>query len=354
MLLSCSLLVRAEPTTQPVDWDKALRLYQRSQHGERLTADEQAYLDHAKEVRRQMNKHHLPATQSTGLTPLTQMTANDKYKGMDGGLYGSGKNGPPEKLLKSAMEASGKIHPLDANGKPATDGRIVLMSIGMSNTTQEFGYFMQFVKADPAKSPKVTIVDAAQGGQDAAKWDTTAAKSPWSFADERLRLAGVTRQQVQAIWLKQAMITPAQLGEFPAHSDKLKQHIESIIRMAHERFPNLRLVYLSSRTYGGYATTMLNPEPYAYESAFAVRGVIDDEMKSDLREPIVLWGPYLWTNGTSGRSLDGMKWMPEDVGPDGTHPSQSGRRKVGQLLLNFFKNNETTKSWFTVARATSP
>src|SRR5262249_36486084 len=33
---------------------------------------------------------------SIGLKPLTEMSAGDKYKGEDGGLYGAGKNEPPE------------------------------------------------------------------------------------------------------------------------------------------------------------------------------------------------------------------------------------------------------------------
>ncbi|MEY4941768.1 MAG: hypothetical protein RIQ93_3503, partial [Verrucomicrobiota bacterium] len=32
--------------------------------------------------------------------------------------------------------------------------------------------------------------------------------------------------------------------------------------------------------------------------------------------------------------------------PDGTHPSESGRAKVGRLLLEFFKTDPTTQNWF--------
>ena len=47
-----------------------------------------------------------------------------------------------------------------------------------------------------------------------------------------------------------------------------------------QRYPNLRLTYLSSRIYGGYAGGMLNPEPYAYEGAFTMRWLIQDEFSS--------------------------------------------------------------------------
>ena len=45
--------------------------------------------------------------------------------------------------------------------------------------------------------------------------------------------------------------------------------------------PNVKLAYLSSRTYGGYATTPLNPEPYAYESGFSVKWLIEGQLKGE-------------------------------------------------------------------------
>ncbi|MFC1719189.1 hypothetical protein ACFL6S_36400 [Candidatus Poribacteria bacterium] len=60
-----------------------------------------------------------------------------------------------------------QIRPLDRNGKPSTDGKIIFLSIGMSNTTQEFQVFKKMADADPEKSTQVVIVDGAQGGQTA-------------------------------------------------------------------------------------------------------------------------------------------------------------------------------------------
>ena len=96
-----------------------------------------------------------------------------------------------------------------------------------------------------------------------------------------MKNAGVTAQQVQAVWMKQAEAGPARLGEFPAHARVLSQHIVTALNNLKQRCPNLRLAYLSSRIYAGYATTPLNPEPYSYESAFAVRWVIQDQIKGD-------------------------------------------------------------------------
>src|SRR5688572_22919820 len=64
--------------------------------------------------------------------PLTEMGPRDRYKGEDGGLYGGGKNEPPEAHRKAAAKETAKITPLDGAGKPASDGKVVLVSISMS------------------------------------------------------------------------------------------------------------------------------------------------------------------------------------------------------------------------------
>ncbi|MBM4034439.1 MAG: hypothetical protein FJ291_22060 [Planctomycetes bacterium] len=348
-----------EKATEEIDWNRARELYQRSRRGEALTAEENAYLERAKAAKGREGRPKGPAPQakpSTGLAPLDQMTAQDRYKGEDGGLYGGGRNTPPDEHLKAALAEAAKIRPLDPQGKPAPDGRIVLLSIGMSNTTQEFSKFKELADKDPAKSPLLAIVDGAQGGQDAARWSTNDMPA-WRVAEDRLRAAAVTPQQVQAVWMKHARIGPARYGEFPKHADELKGHILASLNIARERYPNLLLAFLSSRIYAGYAATPLNPEPYAYESAFAVRGLIQDQMRGDaklnwdaakgpVKAPLLLWGPYLWGDGVTPRKSDGSVWQREDLGGDGTHPSPSGREKVARLLLGLLKSDPCAKGWF--------
>lgn len=127
-----------------------------------------------------------------------------------------------------------------------------------------------------------------------------------------------------------------------------------MLRHAKARFPNLRVAYLGSRIYGGYAGTALNPEPYAYEGAFAVRGLILDQARGNAqlafdgaaKVPLLLWGPYFWADGTTPRKGDGLVWERADLAGDGTHPSESGRRKVAEQLLTFFKEDSLASEWF--------
>jgi hypothetical protein len=284
---------------------------------------------------------------SIGLIPLTQMSATDRYKGEDGGLYGHGENTPPEAHRKAAEVELAKIVPLNADGQPAADGIIGFVSISMSNATQEFQVFKQRADADRRKSARVTIVDCAQGGQAMAQWVDPKARS-WLEADRRLVAAKVSPQQVQVAWIKLANIAPH--GDLAEHGRKLQKDAAAVIRNAKARFPNLRVIYFGSRIYAGYSTGVLNPEPYAYESAFAVRWLIQDQMKSDARSPILLWGPYLWADGTTPRKLDGLVWKREDVANDGVHPTMAGREKVAKLLLDFFTTDALATGWFVGAR----
>lgn len=340
----------------PIDWTRAQQLHQRAQRGEKLTPEEQAYYERAKAARAQTAQPG-GATQAkwTGhLTPLTELGAA-KYKGEDGGLYGSGKNEPPPAHLEAALRESAKVQPLDAAGQPAKDGKIVLLSVGMSNTTQEFSRFKHLADGDAAKSPQLVIVDGAQGGQTGMRWADL--KTPlWSEVENRLQRAGVSAQQVQVVWMKQAEAGPASLGEFPRHALVLKTNLVTSLQNLKAKFPNLRVAYMSSRTYGGYATTALNPEPYAFETAFAPRWVIQDQIagkpelnfdasRGAVKSPVLLWGPYLWADGTTPRKADGFLYQQSDFGGDGTHPSDPGRQKVAELLVKFLKTDPTAK-WF--------
>ncbi len=284
--------------------------------------------------------------ESTGLVPLADMSASDRYKGEDGGLYGGGMNAPPEAHRKAAEAELAKIQPLDAEGKPARDGKVVFVSISMSNATQEFSLFKRLADGDGAKSSALTIVDCAQGGQAMAEWVDPQARA-WVEADRRIAAAGVSARQVQVAWVKLANKGPR--GDLQEHGRKLQRDTVAVLQNARTRFPNLRIAYLASRIYGGYASGPLNPEPYAYESAFAVRWLIQDQMKGDgaVKSPLLLWGAYLWADGVKPRKTDGLVYKREDLAGDGTHPSNPGREKVAKLLLDFLKGDPLAKSWFT-------
>jgi hypothetical protein len=280
------------------------------------------------------------AQTSTGFMPLTDM-GKRTYHGFPGGLYSHGTNVAPPSYLTLGMQHARRVQPLAPSGEPSGSGKIGLLSIGMSNTTMEWSAFMRALPGHI--NPHVVVVDGAEAGQDAETIQN--ADSPyWSFVSRRLQSSGITGNQVQAVWLKEAIARPKET--FPRDARHLERDLRVIVGILTDRFPHLQLIYLSSRTYGGYAVSPLNPEPYAYQSGFAVKWLIGGQMKSaSLRKPWLGWGPYLWTDGTKGRK-DGLVWTCADVRADGTHPSVSGMRKVGKALSAFFTGDKTATDWF--------
>ncbi len=312
---------------------------------------------------------------SVGLVPLIDLGTGE-YQGFSGGLYPGGANQPPTAHLEAGLQMARQIVPLDTAGNvDLQQGHYVLLSIGMSNATQEFSEFITLAENDSNRHPQLIIVDGAQGGWSAEKIIQPDAAF-WSKIDnERLPAKGVTPQQVQIVWLKEANARPTQ--SFPQYAQKLQDELRQIVQILKSRYPNLKLVYLSSRTYGGYATNDLNPEPYAYQSGFAVKWLIQAQIEGDstlnydpargeVKAPWLAWGPYLWTDGVGpdgvpggvpGRS-DGLEWvcsnvdadgdgfLDGDVQKDGTHPSKNGRLKVAKLLLQFFNSDTTAKIWY--------
>ncbi len=268
----------------------------------------------------------------TGLVPLTDM-GKRKYRGYRGGLYLNGLNRPPQAYLRKGIEAAKRVRPVN--------GKIVLLSIGMSNASEEFSAFKRSADRDPQKNSSLVVVDGAQDGFDSRR----ARSQPifWDNIDQRLTEAGVTPEQVQAVWLKESVA--GEQRRFPKDARGLQSDLRAILRIMRVRYPNVKLVYLSSRTYGGYAITGLNPEPAAYDSAYAVRGIIQERIRGKIKGPWLFWGPYLWTDGMAGRN-DGLVWACDDVEADGTHPSRSGIQKVVNMLTTFFKTDPTAKRWY--------
>ena len=328
--------------------------------GKQITPEERQFAQSVMTRRNQGNaatrfsdyaKKHPPAD-SVGLVPLTDL-GKGTHRGEGGGLYPDGKNVPPQGHLQAGLAIARQIVPLDRDGRRDDSGKIVLLSIGMSNTTQEFQAFQGLAAAEEALNPRLLIVDGAQGGK-AAVVTARPEADFWKVVDKRLNAVGVTPKQVQVVWLKQA--NPGPSRAFPSEARKLDADIVATLHNLSARFANLKIAYLSSRIYAGYAVTPLNPEPHAYESAFAVKWLISrqiagqpelnfDPAKGTVRSAWLAWGPYLWADGLKGRK-DGLKYTRSDLGSDGTHPSTSGREKVAEQLLSFLKSDPTSRPWF--------
>lgn len=280
----------------------------------------------------------------TDLLPLTDMH-RAVYNGYTGGLYPS-SNEVPDEHLQIGLAASQSIEPLNKQGQPNSSGKIVFLSLGMSNTKQEFDKFMELSQGQTDHA--VVLENGAKPG-----YDAPAIADPnsnyWALVDGHLANRDLSRLQVQVIWIKQAVA--GENAPFPQDALELQNYLRTIVLIAKNRYPNTEAIYFSSRAYGGYGEShSASPEPWAYQGGFAAKWLIESQINgtdpplSYDNAPWLAWGPYLWADGLNPRS-DGLIWKCSDFEDDGVHPSPSGELKVANMLLSFFSNDPTTQ-WF--------
>ena len=350
--MAALLPVLRSPAQTEEDRRRLSEFQDRMRRGEPGKPEDGLYIKQFNERQRiEFPKNH-PARESTGMVPLNDL-GKGAYQGQQGGLYPGGENVPPPTHRKAGNEIAARIRPLDADGHESAAGKVVMISIGMSNTTIESQAFAALLAEQQGISPRLQFVDCAQGGQVAIVTSKPQSKY-WTVAGERLTAAGVTARQVQVAWLKQANAAPM-LG-FLDEARRLRGDLAGTIHVMHDRYPNLKIVYISSRIYAGYANVPLNPEPYAYEGGFAAKWLIEDQIKGNpdlnydpakgaVKAPWLAWGPYLWADGNVPRS-DGLIWLREDFVADGTHPAPSARQKIAHMLLGFLRTDPSARPWF--------
>jgi len=291
--------------------------------------------------------------------PLTELGGNEyirmdgKSTGFSGGLYPDGSNNRPVQHEAAGLELSHQIQPLTKEGlRDDINGRILLISIGMSNTATEFGAFMRLAQQKAELNPQLVLLNGALPNQIAERWANPDGIA-WQELDRRITGYGFTAQQVQVVWIK---LTNTGGGDFPQKAEALQADLQAVVLHLKEKFPNLKLVFLSSRTRSYTYWRGLSPEPLAYETGFAVKWLIEkqiagdpalnfDPEKGEIKAPFLSWGPYLWADGENPRK-DGFFWLGSDLTRDCTHPSPAGAEKVAQQLWEFFSSDSLSRGWF--------
>jgi hypothetical protein len=343
------------------------------------------------------------AAQLFSATPINDL-GQQTYLSFQGGLYENNSNTIPMDYDLDGQTFATLMQPLDGNGNPSPTGKIVFTSIGMSNTQIEWQTFINNAGHNPAVNhTTLALGNGAASGMVACMWfpaNGSPACSPttpnqYDRVNAQMATRGLSPNQVQALWLKEAngRLHPSNRGCLPTGTlclplcdstiencsntyDKTdavntEWELGNILRAAKTRWPNLKLVFLASRIYGGYTTNSLDgsPEPFAYETGFAVKWLVQaqvDQIRGAACDPVAgclsyvdspwtAWGPYIWANGPVPRS-DSLVWCngqlstpcngEVDFGSDGLHPNQTGINKVSNILYNFFSTSPYTASWF--------
>lgn len=292
---------------------------------------------------------------TSACVPLMDLTPPATYLGFEGGLYPGGSNSPPPAHAAAAQRAAEAVVPRDLGGAPHPDGHVGVLSIGVSNQLVEWRAVTRRVDHDPSFAGEVVFVNGAAG----AAFSTPLANPAshlWPEIDARIAAAGLTAPQVQVVFLETASLyTPPR--PFPQHALDLRDELRAIVQLAKDRFPNLRLVYLSSVTYTGYSTFGVS-EPRTYEQGFSVRWLIEEQILGDPRlghdplvgpveAPVLLWGPYLWAFGDAPRS-DGFSTPRAYFGPDGVHASRLGEERIADEYMELLTTAPSAQTWLRV------
>ena len=347
----------------------------------------------------------VPSSGNAQKIPLMDMTASQNYLSFAGGLYENSSDTVPADHDTDGRAIAGQIQPLDTNGNPSASGTILFTSIGMSNAADEFGQFIgQATSSSQVNQTSLVIANGAKGGITACMWVNAQGSPACSLhtqnqydrvRDEVLTPMGLTEKQVQIVWINEANGGPGVAGcgnsggqpcdslcnpstqgcqntSSTTEALRFEMQMGEILRAAKQRWPNLKLAFISTRIYAGYATDDLSPEPYAYEYGYSAKWMIEaqvnqirtstvDPTAGDLNynngtAPWVGWSAYIWANGANPRS-DGLVWcngQPNapcsgevDFQSDGTHPNSTGQQKVATMLMNFFLNSPYSQPWFT-------
>ena len=162
----------------------------------------------------------LPA-QADHLIPLNDLGNRDYHWGYIGGLWDNGGNEMEAGHRADGLRLASRIQPLDANGKPSPNGKIVFLSAGFGETARimcsndsfspdcESGSLMGMAKDDPrVNHESLVFVNAAHENFDFASWG-------WPFLQNYNRIktsvllpAGVTEKQVQVAWVQMVTNSP--------------------------------------------------------------------------------------------------------------------------------------------------
>src|SRR5262249_8261317 len=161
--------------------------------------------------------------------------------------YPNGLNTVPAAHEAIGLQRAAAMQPLNAQGQPDANGKYVMVSIGMSNTTQEYcagnngtscasySFMGQAAANSDVNHSQLVLGDGAQGGQDAKAW-IEPTNVTYATVAQRLTAANLTERQVTAVWLKQADASPSSsLPNANGDAYNLLTYLGDIVRAAKVR-----------------------------------------------------------------------------------------------------------------------
>lgn len=185
---------------------------------------------------------------ANGMIPIYDLGVSP-YRGYTGGLYPLGSNRIPASHFAAGMHQGSQLQPLNGDGEPAADGLVGCMSLGYSTAAMTTQY-VRFIHQIKQEWPELLIANAAQAGKDLNAM-TAADHAYWQQSISMILEQGLTPEQVQIIWLSTSDATVYDLP-FPEQPRVQLDKYQTCLKLIREYFPNVRIVFVSDRAYGGY------------------------------------------------------------------------------------------------------
>ena len=223
------------------------------------------------------------------------------------------------RIIASIVAASVAIGITGGPPDDTTSDEPVLLALGFSNAHVEFRGYQQRVgtriNASVYRHGRVLLVNGAFGGMSTDRWTV-----PDAFDKARQRLPGGDESSVRFVWFKiLARGDRTYRPDTTAFVEALAEDCGRAIRIMRGRYPNLQAVFVSGRTYAGWAVDY-STEPYARLTWKAAEVCIADN-------PVADRGPRLWDPA----------WPRSYFHPDdGRHLSAAGRQAAAVILDDFF------------------
>jgi hypothetical protein len=210
----------------------------------------------------------------------------------------------------AGITAASLITPRALNGTPSSNGKVVFLGVGMSNTSNVWNGFRAAMNNAGTAPSTLKWLDATMGGMGAPQWADPSCEC-WDNLDAKILKAN-SHAQVGAVFLM--LVTPYPWQSPSVNAARYQADVEAVVGQLEDRLPNLKLQAIQDSHTGS-----------SWVSASS---------------------SMLWTNGDTPRWDGLLLQCPADVTDGGVHLSAIGKAKLGGWLYDSLMADPTTAGWF--------
>lgn len=300
-----------------------------------------------------------------GLIPLTDLGPGF-FEGYQGGLFPGGANAenPASSHFKKGRSFAKNLQPLDSLGNINYDRGVILMGgFGPSIPGHLMDELVPIVRDTTDDIYKTNIcfdaINMSAGGKGLDYAIGSDSTKYWNNMKNKITGKGYNILQMQVGWIyfNDKWDTAAEIT-FPDEPMQVADDLTTYLQLLKIYFPNIKIVFVSGRHYGGFCDTLMEQyaaisEPSSYYNNFAVKWLIERQITGDpdlryfginTKVPFITWGNYFWTNGASPRITDGRNYPCEKFSvTDGYHLTDSTNVEDANYMMNYFYTSEFSK-----------